>query len=145
MSPNSQKIKPYLHCVRAHSRTYQETERRQRQIEVLQSKLIHLQTQFTNAPSEANREQLFRQSAYAGGSIWEDDDGDDLPIVTQNASVHDLRKQQTRILEDQNEGLEALSKVISRQKDIALRIGDEVDVQNGMLTYILRTLLTANL
>lgn len=129
--------------MRAHSSTYQETERRQRQIEVLQSKLIHLQTQFTNAPSEANREQLFRQSAYAGGSIWEDDDGDDLPIVTQNASVQDLRKQQTRILEDQNEGLEALSKVISRQKDIALRIGDEVEVQNGMLTSSLRIQRTA--
>lgn len=35
------------------------------------------------------------------------------------------------VLEDQNEGLEALSKVISRQKSLAIRIGDEFDEQSG--------------
>lgn len=114
--------------------TEQEAERRQRQIEVLQSKLIHLQKQFTSAPDESSRQQLFQASPYvAGGSIWEDDDDDDAPIHSNNrTSVRDLRKQQTRILDDQNEGLEQLSKVISRQKDLALRIGDEVDVHNGL-------------
>lgn len=114
--------------------TFQEAERRQRQIEVLQSQLIHLQTQFTNAPDESSRQQLFRTSPYVGSSIWEDEDNDVSPIHTNNRqSVHDLRKQQTRILDDQNDGLEALSKVITRQKDLALRIGDEVDVQNGKI------------
>lgn len=121
--------------------TVQEAERRQRQIEVLQSKLIHLQTQFTNAPNESSREQLFRTSPYVGNSIWEDDDDDVEPIHSSNRqSVQDLRKQQTQILDDQNEGLEALSKVISRQKDLALRIGDEVDVQNGKRSRIKTTL-----
>lgn len=118
------------------SRTIQEAERRQRQIEVLQSKLVHLQTQFTNAPSQESREQLFRSSPYvaSGSKLWDDDDDDDAPIqaVGNHTSVHDLRRQQTRILEDQNEGLEQLSKVIARQKNLALRIGDEVEVQNGM-------------
>jgi len=34
---------------------------------------------------------------------------------------------------DQDQGLEALSKVISRQKEIAETIGSEVDLQNGKL------------
>lgn len=73
-------------------------------------------------------------------SLWEDDDVDDddeamvdvKPSGNKKYSVQDLRKQQTKILEDQNEGLENLSKVISRQKHLALKIGDEVDEQNGM-------------
>lgn len=105
---------------------------------MLQSKLIHLQTQFTNAPSQENREELFRSSPYvtSGSKLWDDeDDDDDAPIqaVGNHTSVHDLRRQQTRILDDQNEGLEQLSKVIARQKNLALRIGDEVEVQNGTL------------
>ena len=35
---------------------------------------------------------------------------------------------------DQEQGLEALSKVISRQKEIAETIGSEVDLQNGKLS-----------
>lgn len=82
---------------------------------------------------------MFHSSSYSG-NIWEDDDGDDEPIVSRTAShsVQDLRKQQNRILDNQNEGLEALSKVIARQKNLALQIGDEVDVQNGMTLSVLK-------
>lgn len=73
-------------------------------------------------------------------SLWEEDDEDEAMADTRPSgstinnkySVQDYRKQQTKILDDQNEGLEALAKVISRQKHLALRIGDEVDEQNGM-------------
>lgn len=70
-------------------------------------------------------------------SLWEEEDDDEVMIDVRPSgsnnkySVQDLRKQQTKILDDQNEGLEALAKVISRQKHLALRIGDEVDDQNG--------------
>lgn len=77
-------------------------------------------------------------------SYWkesDDDDDDDEPLAdfrpTSSSgsrdppTVDDLRKQQTKILENQNEGLDALSKVISRQKSLAIRIGDEFDEQNG--------------
>lgn len=115
-------------------RTREEEERRQRQIESLQSKFVHIQTQFTNAINGASsRSELLKQS---GSRLWDDDD--DVPIHgTYNAaaggnySVDELRKQQTRVLEDQNEGLENLSKIISRQRELAIKIGDEVDVQNG--------------
>lgn len=74
-------------------------------------------------------------------SYWQEsnDDDDDEPLVdirptssgSREPTVDDLRKQQTKILENQNEGLEALSKVISRQKSLAIRIGDEFEEQNG--------------
>ena len=63
-----------------------------------------------------------------------------MPVLNNNAndnySVSDLRKQQTKILDDQNVGLEALSKVISRQKHLAVQIGEEVDLQNGLFLII---------
>lgn len=46
-------------------------------------------------------------------------------------TVEKLRQKQTQILNDQDEGLENLSKIISRQKQLAIRIGDEVEIQNG--------------
>lgn len=121
-------------------RTEQEAERRQRQIETLQSNLIHLQTQFTNAADK----DMQRAELLGNGnrpSLWEEDDEDEVMADARPSgstagsnkySVQDYRKQQTKILDDQNEGLEALAKVISRQKHLALRIGDEVDEQNGM-------------
>lgn len=70
----------------------------------------------------------------------DDDDDDDEPIAdfrgqafgSQMPSVEDSRKQRVRIIEEQNEGLDTLSKAISRQKHLALRIGDEVGEQTGM-------------
>lgn len=75
-------------------------------------------------------------------SYWQpgsEDDDDDEPLgdfrpsssTSREPTVDDLRKQQNKILDDQNEGLEVLSQVISRQKHIALRIGDEFDEQTG--------------
>lgn len=118
--------------------TPEEEERRHRQVEGLQSTLIQLRSQFTNVDSNTSRSMLFQQT---GASLWEDDDDDDeedVPINrgdgnTSNYTVEDLRQHQVRILDDQNNGLEALSKIISRQKDLALQIGDEVDVQNDII------------
>lgn len=75
----------------------------------------------------------------------DDDDDDDVPIAdfrpkptsSYEPTVDDLRKQQNQILEDQNEGLEVLSKVISRQKNLALRIGDEFDEQSGLFLFFI--------
>lgn len=113
-----------------------ESKRRKFQLETLQSKLVGLETQFRNVDGSASRSELFNQGS---ASLWDDDDDDDVPIIHSNPSansqsVQSLRQQQTRILDDQNQGLESLSKIISRQKDLALKIGDEVDLQNGQLT-----------
>lgn len=99
----------------------------------------------------AERKELFdngRPSYWnTGKGLLDDaDDDDDEPIGgfggqasgAQVPSVDDLRKQQIRIIEDQNEGLDALSRVISRQKHLALRIGDEVEGQTGKRTIQLQ-------
>ncbi len=107
-----------------------ESKRRKFQLETLQSKLIGLENQFRTVDGPSSRSQLLAGSS----SLWDDED-DDVPIIhdppTNPQSVQDLRQQQIRILDDQNQGLDSLSKIISRQKDIALKIGDEVDLQNG--------------
>lgn len=108
-----------------------ESKRRKFQLETLQSKLVGLEKQFRNVDGPSSRSQLLQGSS----SLWEDDDSD-VPMLRSNPSagpqtVQSLRQEQIRILDDQNEGLESLSKTISRQKELALKIGDEVDLQNG--------------
>lgn len=86
-----------------------------------------------------DRKQLLGEETKSTSYWQDDDDDDDEPLAdfrptssgSREPTVDDLRKQQTKILENQNEGLEALSKVISRQKHLAIRIGDEFDEQNG--------------
>lgn len=124
-------------------RTIAEEERRRRQIETLQSKLIQLQTQFANVngATSISRTQLFHKQ---GGSLWDDgdDDADDSLIQNPQQSfnssgraqtVAELRQQQSQLLDDQDAGLDNLSKILSRQKQLAIRIGDEVETQNGII------------
>lgn len=124
------------------SLTSAEAERRQRQVEALQSKLVQLQRQFSSVEASAERASLFA----SGSSRLFDDDDDDPALIKPESSytVADLRSQQTRILEDQNEGLEALSKVISRQKELATRIGGEVDRHNDILDDLATTMETTD-
>lgn len=120
-------------------RTTQEAERRQRQIESLQSQFVHLEAQFKEVTQNDQRKELFSKTSYWQGDNEEEDDDEPLggPIQSQSSNVYkaksvdELRRQQNKILEHQDEGLEALSKVISRQKSLAQRIGDEVDEQNS--------------
>lgn len=124
------------------SLTSAEAERRQRQVEGLQSKLVQLQRQFSSVEASAERASLFA----SGSSRLFDDDDDDPALIKPESSytVADLRAQQTRILEDQNEGLDALSKVISRQKELATRIGGEVDRHNDILDDLSTTMETTD-
>lgn len=124
------------------SLTSAEAERRQRLVESLQSKLVQLQRQFSSVEASAERASLFA----SGSSRLFDDDDDDPALIRPESSytVADLRAQQTRILEDQNEGLDALSKVISRQKELASRIGGEVDRHNDILDDLATTMETTD-
>ncbi|XP_069701444.1 syntaxin-8 [Periplaneta americana] len=124
----------------SHTVTFQEAERRTRQVELLQSREKQLQQLFNdrNTTYDANRSHLIQQSgavfADAGTTGWGIDGDEDSAIQqTQHMSVADLRQQQQRMVEDQEQGLEALSKVISRQKEIAETIGSEVDLQNEII------------
>lgn len=141
MSPNEYSFYKSINSSEYPFRTTLEAERRQRQVETLQSQYVHLQSQFVSvSKSHDERNELLnngRHSYWQGGN--DDDDDDDEPLAgfypkssgSNDQTVDDLRKTQNRILEDQDEGLDVLSKVISRQKNLAIRIGDEFDDQNG--------------
>lgn len=122
--------------------TSAEAERRQRQVESLQSKQVQLQKQFSTVQASSERASLFA----SGNNRLFDDDDDDPALIKPESSytVADLRSQQTRILEDQNEGLDALSKVISRQKVLASQIGTEVDRHNEILDDLADTMETTD-
>lgn len=116
-------------------------------MENLQSQYVHLQSQFVSVrQSNDDRNELLsngRPSYWQGNDDDEDDDDEPLGGYSKRPgssepTVDDLRKQQDRILEDQNQGLDVLSKVISRQKTLALRIGDEFEDQNGTTSQIMK-------
>lgn len=70
--------------------------------------------------------------AFGGGSSdpWADSE------QFSGVASSDLQSQQQQILQEQDQGLEALSKVIGRQKQMALDIGNEVDLQNEIIDDI---------
>ncbi|CAL8124167.1 unnamed protein product [Orchesella dallaii] len=74
---------------------------------------------------------------------WNDDDDDEEDEVEfsgrradQNVSVQQIRQHQQEMIQEQDRGLEALSEVISRQKNLAQVIGNEVDYQNELIDDI---------
>ncbi|XP_033209690.1 syntaxin-8 [Belonocnema kinseyi] len=118
--------------------TAEEAERRTRQVEQLQSKDVQIQRLFDSRRNEmaSSRAGLMAPSSSAfadiGTTSWGIDDDDDQPLDIQ-VSVTDLKSEQKRLLEEQEQGLEELSKVISRQKQIAHTIHSEVDLHNEII------------
>ncbi|CAL1684369.1 unnamed protein product [Lasius platythorax] len=90
--------------------TFEEAERRARQVEQLQT------------------------FADGGTTSWavDDDDNDDRPLDVQ-VSVSDIMNHQELVLREQDKGLEELCKVIARQKEIGQTISNEVDHQNEII------------
>lgn len=102
----------------------------------MSTKKVQLNSRFQNTAgaSSSSRSQLFeeasRRNTFQG-------DTDDEPIITdRNTPVEVLRSEQKQIIKQQDSSLDNLSKTISRQKDIAIRIGGEVDRQNDLLDNI---------
>uniref|UniRef100_A0A8C5IFK4 Syntaxin-8 n=1 Tax=Junco hyemalis TaxID=40217 RepID=A0A8C5IFK4_JUNHY len=52
---------------------------------------------------------------------------------TRGLGFDELRQQQRRIIEEQDAGLDALSSIISRQKQMGQEIGNELDEQNEII------------
>ncbi|XP_057672462.1 syntaxin-8 [Diorhabda carinulata] len=102
-----------------------EYERRTRQIELLHSKGIQMQKLFDE--QVVNTFEADRRALIGSGTA-------NLDIGPSTSySVTDIRETQKRIVGEQNEGLENLSKIISRQKNIATTISKEVDYHNEIL------------
>lgn len=106
--------------------TAEEHERRLRQVEVLESKRIRLQTEFQDIASVRpdDRDQLL-----LGGNRSQNSRNEGPELGPQ--MIDRLRGQHQQILQAQDEGLENLAQIISRQKNIAIRIHEEVLTQNG--------------
>lgn len=125
----------------SHAITDLEAERRFRQVERLQSIEIQLQQLFNdrNSMQIADRLKLMNKTSAVFGDVgttgWglDGDNEDAGAYQTQHMSIADHRLQQQRMVQDQEQGLEALSKVISRQKEIADTIGNEVDLQSEII------------
>lgn len=118
--------------------TFDEGERRKRQIEHLQSKSNQMDKMFSDNTSFAHQER----ASLLGSSDW-GSSRDDRLLDAGNESVNDIQKHKQRMLAEQEEGLDNLSKIIARQKDIAQTIGTEVDLQYNIIddlgTHITRT------
>lgn len=105
-----------------------------RNLEQLSSKKIQLNNRFQNTASSSTRSQLFDEASKRN-KLYDDDDDDDEPIIN-NAPIEQIRSEQKQIIRQQDDSLDNLSKAISRQKQIAIRIGGEVDRQNDILDDI---------
>ncbi|XP_078046949.1 syntaxin 8 [Augochlora pura] len=126
-------------ALRSNTITIDEAERRTRQVELLQSKDIQLQRLYDARTDSfaSSRTNLFTSSASAfadgGTTSWAADDDDDEKLIDIEVTVTDVRAQQDRILQEQDKGLEELSKVIARQKEIGQNFSNEVDHQNEII------------
>ncbi|KFO18879.1 Syntaxin-8 [Fukomys damarensis] len=72
---------------------------------------------------------LMREEAKQGASnpwLFEE------PEETRGLGFDDLRQQQQKIIQEQDAGLDALSSIISRQKQMGQEIGNELDEQNAL-------------
>lgn len=134
----------------SHSLTVEEAERRQRLVETLMSLHIQLRQRFNSRSimdndrgpkvfnSTDDRERLLASTAAfqpvsTTGWALDDDEASASQPLLQEANVSDLKLDHKRLLKDQDNNLERLSKVISRQKDISVTIGSEIDLQNEIV------------
>lgn len=126
-----------LATTRPNSITRDELERRTRHLEKLQSNNVRLNRDFDEITARSHTTIASSIIRPTSSRLWEDDDDDsedDLPLDATNPATEQLRTSQ--IISAQNEGLENLSRVISRQKELALKISEEVEEQDGILDDI---------
>ncbi|XP_060562342.1 syntaxin-8-like [Ruditapes philippinarum] len=111
--------------------TQREVERRQVMIDNLTTKEKQIEQAFRNEAGES------RYNLMTGGSESADVWGvHEEPEDLRNVGNSEIRVQQQQIIQAQDQGLEALSDVIARQKNMALDIGNEVDSQNDLIDDI---------
>ncbi|KAM6317553.1 syntaxin-8 isoform 3-T3 [Podargus strigoides] len=119
-----------LRAVSTHQITQLEGDRRQNLVDDLLTRQKQLQASYKNEGTEPD---VTRSSLMTGGvkrgitNPWLLEESEE----TRGLGFDDLRQQQQRIIEEQDAGLDALSSIISRQKQMGQEIGNELDEQNG--------------
>lgn len=125
--------------------TLDEEERRQRMLELLQSRNILLNQRFQNRNNShtLERQELIGPSTSKAKKTempttgWLDSDDDDYDDKQPLLSEKVLKQQQQYLLKEQDDGLNELASIVSRQKNIAITISSEVDLQNELVDDLL--------
>ncbi|XP_053939539.1 syntaxin-8 isoform X1 [Cuculus canorus] len=121
-----------LRAVSTHQITQLEGDRRQNLVDDLLTRQKQLQASYRNEGPEPD---VIRSSLMTGGvkrgvtNPWLLEESEE----TRGLGFDDLRQQQRRIIEEQDAGLDALSSIISRQKQMGREIGNELDEQNEII------------
>ncbi|XP_075435805.1 syntaxin-8 isoform X1 [Ascaphus truei] len=113
--------------------TQLEGDRRQNLVDELLTKERQLQTSFK---SEGTEPDVVRSSLMIGGAgngsrqnPWLLEE----PEETRGLGFGEIRQQQHRIIAEQDAGLDALSSIIARQKQMGHDIGNELEEQNEII------------
>ncbi|XP_057167304.1 syntaxin-8 isoform X4 [Ursus arctos] len=120
-----------LRAVSTRQITQLEGDRRQNLLDELVTRERLLVASFKNEGAEPD---LIRSSLMTGGAkrgvpnpwLFEE------PEETRGLGFDEIRQQQQKIIQEQDAGLDALSSIISRQKQMGKEIGNELDEQNEM-------------
>lgn len=112
--------------------TKDEEERRLRKLEQLQSKLIQIEKEFNKKPGDEERQQLMMAPSSSRG-LWE---GEDEEILDNNVPIENIINEHQQILANQDDQLDNLANLISRQKQVAIKIGEEVETHNDILDQL---------
>lgn len=113
-----------------------EVERRQYMVNTLITKGRELDALLTSkapAAGQLGRQELFGtelSSVSEGG--WNAEETE----ATQNLTVGEIREQQQRVLREQDKGLEGLSHVLGRQKEMAIGFNEELNLHNEIIDDI---------
>lgn len=119
------------------SSSYHVTEREIDRRQSMLDQLITKEKQMTAAfQQEADQSDYGRSSLLATDPRGRDTNPFDEPEPDSNVSIDDMRRQQQQIIAEQDQGLEALSGIIQRQKLMGQAISDEVDLQNDIIDDI---------
>ncbi|XP_007166398.2 syntaxin-8 isoform X2 [Balaenoptera acutorostrata] len=121
-----------LRAVSTHQITQLEGDRRQNLLDGLVTRERLLLTSFKNEGAEPD---LIRSSLMTGGAkrgvpnpwLFEE------PEETRGLGFDEIREQQQQIIQEQDAGLDALSSIISRQKQMGQEIGNELNEQNEII------------
>ncbi|KAL1421453.1 hypothetical protein MTO96_004145 [Rhipicephalus appendiculatus] len=113
-----------------------EVERRQFMANTLLNKGRELDALLNSkapAPGQPGRQELFgTELSSVSEAGWNGEETE----ATQNLTVGEIRQQQQRILREQDKGLEGLSHVLGRQKEMAIGFNEELNLHNEIIDDI---------
>uniref|UniRef100_A0A023FVC5 Putative syntaxin-8 n=1 Tax=Amblyomma parvum TaxID=251391 RepID=A0A023FVC5_AMBPA len=115
-----------------------EVERRQYMVNTLLNKGREMDALLANKapiPGQPGRKELFG-TELANVAVSEGGWNGEETEATQNLTVGEIREQQQRVLREQDRGLEGLSHVLGRQKEMAIGFNEELNLHNEIIDDI---------